>query len=181
MIGELDMHILDLVQNAIAAQARNIEVTIQCYNDQLMLQVSDDGVGMPAETLAAVNEGFYSSKSPQAVGLGIPLLRETAEQCDGSFSIESVPGKGTTVTATFRRSHIDLPPFGDLKATILDLLVMCEGKRIKVSYRCDGRDFEISSDRITSLLGGVRISHPAVIKFLQEYLTEQIGGDSDET
>ncbi len=181
MIGELDMHILDLVQNAIAAQARNIEVTIRCYDDRLMLQVSDDGVGMPTETLAAVNDGFYSSKPSQAVGLGLPLLRETAEQCDGDFSIESVPGKGTTVTATFRRSHIDLPPFGDLKATILDLLVMCEGRCIKVVYQCDGRDFDISSDQITSLLGGVRISHPAVIKFLQEYLTEQIGGNSDET
>lgn len=180
MIEELDMHILDLVQNAIAAKAGRIDVEILCTDDRLTLRVSDDGIGMSPELLAAVEEGFYSSKSPRAVGLGIPLLKETAEQCDGSFSIESSPGRGTTVTATFRRSHIDLPPFGDLTATFLDLLVMCEGRSLRISYRCDGKDFELSTRKIAELLGGVRISHPAVIRFLQDYLTEQLRGRNDE-
>jgi len=84
------------------------------------------------------------------------------------------------VTATFRRSHIDLPPFGDLTATFLDLLVMCEGRSLRISYRCDGKDFELSTRKIAELLGGVRISHPAVIRFLQDYLTEQLRGRNDE-
>lgn len=177
MIEELDMHILDLVQNAIAADANRISVEIRCIDDQLILRVSDDGKGMTPEVRAAVERGFFSTKSPKAVGLGIPLLKETAEQCDGSFSLETAPGQGTTVTATFRRSHIDLPPFGNLAATILDLLVMCEGRDLEVSYHCDGHDLELSTRELAGLLGGVRISHPAVIKFLQDYLTERIGGN----
>lgn len=176
MIEELDMHILDLVQNAIGAKADRIEVEILCVDNRLMLRVRDDGEGMSPEVLAAVEKGFFSSKSPQAVGLGIPLLKETAEECDGSFSIKSAPGKGTTITAVFRRDHPDLPAFGDLAATILDLLVMGEGKQLRVSYHCDGRDLELSTMEIAELLGGVRITHPAVIRFLQKYLAERLRG-----
>ncbi len=180
MIEELDMHILDLVQNAIAADAHRIGVEIRCDDDRMMLRVSDDGRGMSPAMLEAVDTGFFSTKAPGAVGLGIPLLKETAEECDGNFSITSAPGRGTTITATFRRGHPDLPPFGDLAATFLDLLVMCDGKCLHIDYHCDGRALDIATDRIRELLGGVRITHPEVIRFLQNYLSEKLRGTDDE-
>ena len=174
------MHILDLVQNALAADAQRIEVDVKCSDNRLTLRVSDDGRGMSPALIAAVETGFFSTKAPGAVGLGIPLLKETAEECDGSFAITSAPGCGTTITVTFRRDHPDMPPFGDLAATFLDLLVMCDGKRLHISYHCDGRALDISTDRIRELLGGVQITHPEVIKFLQDYLSEKLRGTDDE-
>ncbi len=182
MIEELDMHILDLVQNSITAGASTIEVSCLCdeEHNRMTLSVKDDGAGMDAEVLRAVEEGFFSTKCKRCVGLGIPLLKQTAEHCDGNFAIESVKGHGTTVTAMFRRDHIDLPPFGDLPATILSILVTSENRRIKVDYRCDESDLSIDTAEVTEFLGGIPIGDPEVIAFLKNYITERLGGD-DET
>jgi len=180
MMEELDMHILDLVQNALTAKAKTIEITCICQNNQMTLRVADDGVGMDEEVLQAVEEGFFSTKSKRSVGLGIPLLRQTAEQCDGSFAIDSTPGHGTTVTARFREDHIDLPPFGDLGGTILSILATSEGRRIVVDYRCNGKELSIDTAEVTDILGGVPINHPKVVAFLKDYIAERLGGD-DET
>lgn len=174
------MHILDLVQNAYTAGAKTVEIACICQDNQLTLRVADDGVGMDAEVLQAVEEGFFSTKSQRSVGLGIPLLRQTAEQCNGSFAINSTPGVGTTVTATFRKDHVDLPPFGDLGATFLSILATSEGHRVKIDYKCDGKKLSIDTADLTDILGGVPIDHPRVIAFLKGYIAERLGGD-DET
>ena len=179
MIEELDMHILDLVQNAIAARATMIEVDVRCTSDRLILRVRDNGRGMDETELAEIEKGFYSTKSPRAVGLGIPFLKETAEECDGSFSIVSTRGQGTTVEATFRRDHIDLPPFGNLPTTLLDLVVMCRDRRLLINYDCDGKTLNLDTAEITKLLGDFPIDHPAVIRFLQGYINERIGGNNE--
>jgi len=58
--------------------------------DGIELAISDDGVGMnPAQILQAGADGT----------LGLTSMRERAELTGGSFSIESAPGKGTTVRA----------------------------------------------------------------------------------
>jgi len=174
------MHILDLVQNALTARAETIEIACICQDNQMTLRVADNGAGMDEEVLRAVEEGFFSTKSERSVGLGIPFLRQTAEQCDGTFAIDSVPGKGTTVTATFRRDHVDLPPFGDLAATFLSILATSEGHRVKIDYNCDGNQLSIDTKELRNILGGVSISHPMVIGFLKDYIAERLGGD-DET
>jgi anti-sigma regulatory factor (Ser/Thr protein kinase) len=181
MMEELDLHILDLVQNAIGAGARRIEIT--CREDEekdlMTLRVRDDGMGMSAETLQAIEQGFYSTKAPCAVGLGIPLLRQTAEHCDGGLTIESEPGKGTTITATFRADHVDLPPFGDLVSTYLSILTTSEDRRIRIDHRCGGKVLAIDTAEIAALLDGLSIQHPEVIGFLKRYLAQALGGANE--
>ena len=176
MIEELDMHVLDLVQNAYSAQARTIEIAVLCDEaaDQLTLRVADDGTGMNEQMLESVRHGYVSTKPRQSVGLGIPLLREVAQHCDGRFAVDSAPGEGTTVTATFRRSHIDLPPLGDLAATFLDILVTAEDRCVRITYRCDGDGFELDTEDLLDRLGNVPIHHPEVVRFLRDYLRERI-------
>ncbi len=178
MIEELDMHILDLVQNAMTAQSSLIEIAVQrdTAKDVLVLRVRDDGAGMDEQTRLLVERGFHSTKCPKCVGLGIPLLRETAEHCDGTFSLESEPGKGTAITATFRASHIDLPPFGNLEATFLDIIATSGQTRVRIDYRDDDRSFELDTQRIRELLGDVPMQHPDVIRFLHAFLADRIGG-----
>jgi len=176
MIEELDMHLLDLVQNALTAGATNIDVRVICDEvpDRLRMSVSDDGRGMDAATLDEVRRGYYSSKPSQSVGLGIPLLRETAEHCNGSFRIDSAPGSGTTVHAEFQRSHVDCPPFGDLATTFLDILVTTPARYVRITYRCDGRELEIDTAALVDLLDGMSLQHPEVIQFLRAFIAERV-------
>ncbi|MBN1859203.1 sensor histidine kinase [Candidatus Bipolaricaulota bacterium] len=178
MIEELDMHILDLVQNAMTAQSSRIDITLDrdTFVDVLKLQVRDNGRGMDEQTRHRVERGFYSTKCPKCVGLGIPLLRETAEHCDGTFSLRSHSGEGTTITATFRASHIDLPPFGNLEATFLDIVATSGHTRVCIDYRDDGHSFKLDTQQIREMLGDVPMQHPDVIRFLHDFLADRIGG-----
>jgi anti-sigma regulatory factor (Ser/Thr protein kinase) len=175
MIEELDMHLMDLVQNAYASGASRIDVKLVCDDaEQLVMQVADNGKGMDERTLEAVQRGYFSSKSPESVGLGIPLLRETAEHCNGRFRIESRPDTGTTVLAEFQRNHIDRPPFGDLASTFLNILVTAGARYVRITYRCDEDELEIDTEALSDLLGELPLQHPDVIRFLRAYIDERI-------
>jgi hypothetical protein len=175
MIEYLDMHLLDLFQNALASGASEIDVSVEERADgHLCVSVRDDGAGMDEETLVAVDRGFYSSKSAKRVGLGIPLLRAVAEHCEGSFRIESAPGRGTTVSASFRSDHIDLPPFDDLGETFLAMLVASAGPRVRIRARVGGKDVDVDTAELADALGDVPLGHPDVIGFLRAYLSERL-------
>lgn len=72
------------------AQANRVEVTIQKLDEAVRLTIKDDGKGFPAGV------GARAKKSNR---LGLLGMRERMEMVGGTFAIESVPGKGTTVTA----------------------------------------------------------------------------------
>lgn len=180
MIQFLDMHLLDLFQNAVASGASEIILSIAEGPDGfLRLSVTDNGRGMDAETLAAVDQGFFSSKSEKHVGLGIPFLRAVAEHCDGSFRIESAPGHGTKVEASFRKDHIDLPPFDDLGETFLAMLVASQGTRVRVHCRLGATCVDVDTGEMAGALGEVPLDHPDVIGFLRAYLAERLASTSD--
>ncbi|MFO0711946.1 MAG: ATP-binding protein [Sandaracinus sp.] len=90
-----------LVKNAIEASPEGAEVDVEgtLASDRLTLRVSDRGTGMTAETLARVGEPFFTTKDPgRGMGLGIFLVRALAAHLDGEMSIDSAPGRGTTIT-----------------------------------------------------------------------------------
>ncbi len=176
MLESIDLHLQDLFQNALSAGANSIRVRLECdeQRDQLSLSVEDDGKGMSAEHMEAVRRGYYSSKSEDSIGLGIPLLRFAAEHCDGAFSIVSEPGRGTTVTATFRQSHVDVPPLGDLASTFLSMLVTGEARHVSITYCCRDQVLNLDTDALAEWLGSVPLSDPEVIRFLQDYIGERL-------
>ena len=66
---------------------------------------------MNEETLNAVTNPFYTTRTTRNVGLGIPLLILAAEQTGGNVKIASNTdpnNHGTTVTAVFFKNHLDL-------------------------------------------------------------------------
>ncbi|HXF06172.1 MAG TPA: ATP-binding protein [Blastocatellia bacterium] len=117
---DLSLHILDIVENALRAGARNVTIrlTQSTKEDRLILEVIDDGKGMDEETLSRSLDPFFTTKTGRRIGLGLPFLAQAAEEAEGKLSIESTPGRGTKVTATFRLSHIDRKPLGDIEETI---------------------------------------------------------------
>ena len=116
---EISLHLLDIAENSVAADGKNISIHVHedLFNDRLSASVIDDGRGMDAETAQQVQDPFYTTRTTRNVGLGIPLFKEAAEMAEGSFSLQSEPGKGAWLEAEFRHSHIDRMPLGDLSST----------------------------------------------------------------
>ena len=96
---ELSLHLLDIAENSVAAGASNITIRVRedLINDRMILSVQDDGKGMDAETAARIVDPFVTSRTTRKVGLGLPLLKEAAELCNGYLRIDSTLGKGTLV------------------------------------------------------------------------------------
>jgi signal transduction histidine kinase len=84
----------------------------------LTLTIEDDGEGMDDQTKKHALNPFFTTKKGKKVGLGLAFLSQSAEETGGEMSIESEPGKGTKVIATFSLGHIDRKPFGDLNETM---------------------------------------------------------------
>lgn len=121
---ELALHILDVAENSIAAQARLVEVRVveDAVADMMRIELVDDGNGMAAEALAEVTDPFFTTKRGRRTGLGVPLLAQAAREAGGGFEVESSPGEGTRMVARFRLSHPDRMPLGDLLETMAVLV-----------------------------------------------------------
>ena len=176
MMEEICSHILDVTANAVTAGAAHVVVAIEADRKKNLLSVSfkDDGKGMDEEMVKRVVDPFFSTKKGKKVGLGIPLLKGTAETCGGGFSLTSKPGEGVDISVTFQLDHPDLPPLGNLKDTILVLIVGNPDVDFSFSYAADGKSFSLYTREIRGLIGDLPINHPEIVKFLTEYLDEKL-------
>ncbi|MBW9261491.1 MAG: hypothetical protein K1566_03570 [Candidatus Thiodiazotropha sp. (ex. Lucinisca nassula)] len=115
---------INLIQNALHAAGERVNVRIsammcekgvsmipdgaevagnlKCINDYdgqfVELLVTDDGPGIPVESLSKVFDPFFTTSKPgQGVGLGLFIVQEIVREHDGCLAIASQPGKGTQV------------------------------------------------------------------------------------
>ena len=122
---DLSLHILDLMQNSIRAQATVVSLSVLLKeNGILSIIIEDDGTGMSEELLARVTSPFATTRTTRKVGLGIPMMAENCRLAGGDLSIESTLGAGTKLTATLDTSSIDCLPLGDLPGTVTTLVTM---------------------------------------------------------
>lgn len=173
---ELALHILDIAENSISAGADQIKISIDenLVDDQLDIEIEDNGKGIDEETLAKISDPFMTSRTTRNVGLGIPFFKAAAEACEGSFNIQSTEGVGTTVQATFRHSHIDRMPLGDISATIQTLIIGTPEVNWVFEYQIDDNYFIFDDKPIKDTLDGIPLSEPAVMKFIREMINEGI-------
>jgi len=173
-VRELSLHVLDIVQNSIAAGARTVDVIVSEDepSDLLTIEVADDGAGMPADILRSALDPFYTSRTTRKVGLGLPLFRDAARLAGGDLCVESVPGHGTRVRATFRLSHIDRAPLGDMAETIT-VLVMCNPDvRFRYVHARGARVFSFDSQGFRRLLGDIPPTTPALAGIIRNIIRE---------
>ncbi len=126
---DLSLHILDLVQNSVRAEAKLIEISLagDQAEDLLTLEIRDDGKGMDSETCARAADPFFTTKSGRRIGMGLALLAQAAREAEGDFQVASRPLAGTLVTASFRRSHPDCKPLGDIAETLETMVTAYRG------------------------------------------------------
>jgi nitrogen fixation/metabolism regulation signal transduction histidine kinase len=89
----------NLLENARNAEAKR--VTLRVSDDGRRLAVSDDGRGIAADVLPRVFEPTFSTTSSGS-GLGLAIARRLVESWGGTITLDSEPGKGTTVTLTLQ-------------------------------------------------------------------------------
>ncbi|HHW70797.1 MAG TPA: ATP-binding protein [Clostridiales bacterium] len=178
---DISLHILDIVQNSIAAQATIVEIEVceDKIHDTLTISISDNGSGMDRQMIEKILDPFCTTRTTRKVGLGLPLLKAAAERSGGYIHIDSKLGKGTTVKAVFRISHIDRPPLGRLDRTIVSLIVC--NPEIEYIYRhiTDKGEFVLDTRDIKRKIEGISITQPEVLKFIGEYIEDgirKIGG-----
>ncbi len=100
-IQNIWLNLLVNAKDALSSQSgsRRIEVRSRLQRDQIEVNVTDNGPGIPTEQLPYLFHPFYTTKSPgQGTGLGLSTSYRIVEQLGGRIDIISEPGKGTRVT-----------------------------------------------------------------------------------
>lgn len=99
----------NLISNAIKYSPENTRVRVVAHSIDGVMQIviEDQGFGMTAEQMDIAMQRYgtvqnNNSGKVESIGLGLPLVKQLVDAHKGKFEIESEPGKGTTVTITFR-------------------------------------------------------------------------------
>jgi len=98
---ELKEVLLNVLENARNANAREVTVRTSCVADRLLIQVHDDGSGVAPEVLGRVFEPHFST-STSGSGLGLAISRRLIEGWGGSIALHSTPGAGAEVEIVLR-------------------------------------------------------------------------------
>jgi signal transduction histidine kinase/ligand-binding sensor domain-containing protein/DNA-binding response OmpR family regulator len=105
----LDKILLNLLSNAIkyTPAGGRVVVGTTTNGDIVELSVSDTGVGISEQDQQTVFERFHRAddhgEAVPGAGIGLALVKELVEDCDGQIQLESTPGQGTTVTVCLPR------------------------------------------------------------------------------
>jgi Histidine kinase-, DNA gyrase B-, and HSP90-like ATPase len=175
-MNNLSMHILDIVQNSISANATLIEIRINenLEKNVLDILIKDNGKGMEDEFLEQVTDPYTTTRTTRKVGMGIPLLKHSAEQSNGFVKVNSIKEIGTTIQATFQHDHIDRPPLGDIAGTIVLLVAANPDVDFKYVHCVNNNKYEFDTHEVKEILDDVRINDPKIRGMLKEMITENL-------
>lgn len=173
---ELSLNILDIAKNSTKAKADKIEISLSENTETgyLTVTISDNGCGMDKEFLDNVTDPFTTTRSTRKVGLGLPLFKLAAEQAGGALEIKSEVGVGTAVKATFLINSIDRMPVGDLAGTFVTLVQGDPNVRFVLTCEIDGDGFVADTDEIKEVLEGMPITHPQVLMWMRDFVSDNL-------
>jgi hypothetical protein len=178
---DLSLHLLDIMENSLEAQASRIGVRIEENPDAdlLTLEIQDDGKGMDAQTLKNAADPFFTTRKTRRYGLGLSMLSEAAKATGGEMTIDSTPGQGTRVRAIFHRNHIDMKPLGDFPQTLLTLLAGHPEIELRYDHTIAGNTFSFDTAEIPGALGSVQTLRRIEQQLREglEQLRKQAGAD----
>ena len=174
---DLSLHILDIAENGITAGANMMQIFISedREGDLLTITIEDNGRGIPLSKLQDPTDSFITTRATRRVGLGLPLLSAAADRCEGRFEIETNPGRGTRIEATFRYSHIDRAPVGDMAATITTLIMGNPRVDFIYTHIIDTEDFVLDTREFRQDPQDQSLTDPALIHHLTQSIRNSLG------
>jgi signal transduction histidine kinase len=98
-LGRVTRALATVIDNSIDAmrEGGRLTLTTDLVQDQVVLRISDSGVGIPAGMIPKLFEPFEPHGHSHRTGAGLAIVKAIVEAHNGKISIASVPGKGTTV------------------------------------------------------------------------------------
>ena len=106
---------INLINNAIAytPAGGEVKVNVEEVDGEIVIIVSDTGVGMEQEEIPRIFERFYRvdkarSRNSGGTGLGLAIVKHIVEAHHGSISVKSKLDKGTTFTVKLSKENKDL-------------------------------------------------------------------------
>lgn len=101
----------NLLSNAVkySASGTTISLHVTCQSTQVVLQLQDQGIGIPEADLEHLFESFYRAKNVGKVagtGLGLAIVKNAVELHSGSITVASEVGVGTTFTICLPSAHL---------------------------------------------------------------------------
>lgn len=166
---DLSLHILDIAENCITAEASRIEIRIveDTKENIMTLEITDNGKGMDKELLDNATDPFYTTRTTRKVGLGIPLLAQSARECSGDIIVKSAKGKGTSIKASFQLDHIDMKPLGDIAQTMTILIMSNPDIDFLYEHRKNDNSYTLDTAEMKKELGDIPVNSPEVIKIIK--------------
>ena len=100
------MRILNnLIQNVLAHSCANeLKISLSKQNQSMKILLSDNGIGIEKEDLKHIFERLYKcdkGRSEKGSGLGLSITHQLVEKMNGTITVNSIQGKGTTFTLFF--------------------------------------------------------------------------------
>ena len=105
-LNQVLVNLLVNAAHAVRARGRGkVTLETRAVGDQVEIQVSDDGEGIPPENLARIfDAGFTTKQDEGGSGLGLAISKEIVEAHHGRLEVVSEVGRGTTFTVKLPRS-----------------------------------------------------------------------------
>lgn len=171
---EISLNIQDVVHNSITAKATFICLKVAYEGGWLTVTITDNGCGMDNEFLSKVLDPFTTKRTTRKVGLGLPLFKMAAESAGGTLTITSELGVGTAVTAKFDTTNIDCMPLGNIKETIIQLIIADESVDYFFEYTAYGNTYVFDTREVKAVLSGIPLSSMEVLDYIDTVLEENI-------
>jgi anti-sigma regulatory factor (Ser/Thr protein kinase) len=167
---ELSMHILDIVENSVTAGASQVSISVEENRQRNVIDITvqDNGRGMDKVMQGKATDPFVTTKERKKVGLGLPMFMEAAKRSGGELWIDSKPGKGTIVKATFGLNHVDRQPLGNIVETMVTLIVGHPDVEFQYKHIRDEKVFNWNTRKIQDHFWKVHLSQPELIGMVRE-------------
>ena len=175
-MDDLSLHILDIVQNSLAACATLVKIYVRLNfrTNVMSIRVLDDGRGMTKEQSEMAVSTNYTTRKDGLGGRGLPLLKATAEAAGGELKLTSKVMLGTEVTATFSLFAPKQKPLGNLAQLFVTLMQSEEKCDYILSYSEERNSYIVDSRVIKKLIGEEYILSPNVLTVIEKYINENI-------
>jgi signal transduction histidine kinase len=105
----LERALVALMDNAIkfSPNGGNVTIAMREESNHVVIDIKDEGIGIPPEAQARVFDRFFHVERVgeelfSGIGLGLSITRQVIEQHNGTLSVASEPGKGSTFTVRLK-------------------------------------------------------------------------------
>ena len=193
--NEADLHemLTNLIFNAVDAVPERGTIDMRTRQEEpwVVMEVSDNGVGMPEETRQKCLDPFYTTKGPSGSGLGLSTLQGVVQRHQGELRIESTEGEGTTFSIRLplaqpsdgqSREAEQVPSVGKLRILAVEDEPM-QQEVLADLLADEGHEVDVASDGAEGLSAFRENTYDVVItdRAMQEMSGDELAGKIKET